>query len=82
MPPIYNYDQDYELAGLPPTVFAGKRTDSDRFLKEFRQWWLLNQDHIEMKQAYNRVLMALNYIKGPKVDDWQEAQLIKLETDN
>jgi flagellar hook-basal body complex protein FliE len=35
-----------------------------------------------MKQVYNQVLMALNYIKGPKVDDWQEAQLTKLETDN
>ena len=35
-----------------------------------------------MKQAYNWVLMALNYIKGPKVDDWQEAQLTGLETDN
>jgi Retrotransposon gag protein len=35
-----------------------------------------------MKQPYNRVLMALNYIKGPKVDDWQEGQLTKLELDN
>ena len=42
IPPIQTYDQDYELAGLPPTIFAGNRTDSDRFLKEFKQWWLLN----------------------------------------
>jgi flagellar hook-basal body complex protein FliE len=35
-----------------------------------------------MKQPYNRVLMALNYIKGPKVDDWQESQLTELELDN
>jgi hypothetical protein len=26
--------------------------------------------------------MALTYIKGPKVDDWQEAQLEELETSN
>jgi hypothetical protein len=82
IPSIQTYNQDYELAGLLPTIFAGKRTDSNRFLKEFKQWWLLNQNCTEMKQAYNRVLMALNYIKGPKVDDWQEAQLTKLELDN
>ena len=42
IPPIQTYDQDYELAGLPPTTFAGKRTDSERFLKKFKQWQLLN----------------------------------------
>jgi hypothetical protein len=80
--PIHTYDQNYKLAGLLPTIFTGKQTDSDRFLKKFKQWQLLNRDHIKIKQAYNRILMALNYIKGPKVDNWQEAQLTKLETDN
>ena len=80
--PIQTDIQDYELAGLPPTIFTGKRTDSDRFLKEFKQWWLLNRGRTKMKQLYNRVLMALNYIKGPKVDNWQEGQLTKLELDN
>jgi hypothetical protein len=42
IPWIQTYDQDYELVGLPPTTFAGKRTDSNRFLKEFKQWRLLN----------------------------------------
>jgi Retrotransposon gag protein len=83
VPPIQtNIIYDYELAGLSPTIFTGKQTDSDRFLKEFKQWRLLNRDHIEMKQLYNRVLMALSYIKGPKVDDWQEGQLTELELDN
>jgi hypothetical protein len=79
---IQTYMQDYELSGLLPTIFTGKQTDSDKFLKEFKQWQLLNQDHIEMKQVYKQVLMALIYIKGPKVDDWQEGQLTKLETRN
>jgi Retrotransposon gag protein len=67
-----------KLAGLPPTVFTGDHTESDRFLKEFKQWRLLNHDHNEMKQPYNRVLMALTYIKGPRVEDWQEARLEEL----
>jgi Retrotransposon gag protein len=69
-----------KLAGLPPTVFTGDRTESDRFLKEFKQWRLLNRDHNKMKQPYNRVLMALTYIKGPRVEDWQEARLEELTT--
>jgi Retrotransposon gag protein len=71
-----------KLAGLPPTVFTRDHTESDKFLKEFKQWRLLNRDHIEMKQVYNHVLMALTYIKGPRVDDWQEAQLKELENSN
>ena len=71
-----------KLARLPPTIFTRERTESDKFLKEFKQWRLLNHDHIEMKQAYNHVLMALIYIKGPKVDDWQEARLEELVNTN
>jgi Retrotransposon gag protein len=80
--PIQTNIQDYKLTGLLPTIFTGERTDSDRFLKEFNMWQILNRDRIEMKQPYNQVLMALNYIKGPKVNDWQEGQLTKLELDN
>jgi Retrotransposon gag protein len=71
-----------KLAGLPPTVFTGDRTESDKFLKEFKQWRLLNHDHNKMKQPYNRVLMALTYIKGPRVKDWQEARLEELTNTN
>jgi Ty3 transposon capsid-like protein len=71
-----------KLAGLPPTVFTGDCTESDKFLKEFKQWRLLNHNHAEMKQAYNHVLMALTYIKGPRVDDWQEAWLEELVNSN
>jgi Retrotransposon gag protein len=71
-----------KLARLPPTVFTGDRTKSDKFLKEFKQWRLLNCDHNEMKQPYNRVLMALTYIKGPRVEDWQEARLEELTNTN
>ena len=67
-----------KLARLPPTIFAEDHTESNKFLKEFKQWRLLNHNHAEMKQPYNHILMALIYIKGPKVDDWQEARLEEL----
>jgi Retrotransposon gag protein len=71
-----------KLARLPPTVFTRDRTESNKFLKEFKQWRLLNRDHNEMKQPYNHVLMALTYIKGPRVEDWQEARLEELTNTN
>ena len=71
-----------KLAGLPPRIFTRDRTESDKFLKEFKQWRLLNRDHNEMKQPYNQVLMILIYIKGPRVDDWQEARLEELTSTN
>jgi hypothetical protein len=58
-----------KLAGLPLTIFMGDRSESDKFMMEFKQWQLLNQEYIEIKQPYNWVLMALTYIKGSKVDD-------------
>jgi Retrotransposon gag protein len=33
-----------------------------------------------MNNPFNRVLMALSYIKGERVNDWQEEQLTKLES--
>jgi hypothetical protein len=68
------------LKGLAPSIFYGDRNKSDLFLKEFKQWKLINRNTDEMKEPYNRVLMALAYIKGERVNDWQEEQLNKLES--
>jgi hypothetical protein len=67
------------LRGLAPSIFYGDRNRSDLFLKEFKQWKLINRNSDEMSNPFNRVLMALSYIKGEKVNDWQEEQLTKLE---
>jgi hypothetical protein len=67
------------LKGLAPSIFYGDRNRSDLFLKEFKQWKMINRNADEMKVPYNRVLMALSYIKGERVNDWQEEQLNKLD---
>jgi hypothetical protein len=67
------------LKGLAPSIFYGDRNRSDLFLKEFKQWKLINRNSDEMSNPFNRVLMALSYIKGEKVNNWQEEQLTKLE---
>jgi hypothetical protein len=53
-----------ELIGLPPTIFTGDRNKSDLFLKEFKQWRMLNQNTTEMSVPFDRVLMALSHIHG------------------
>jgi hypothetical protein len=50
------------LKGVPPALFMGDWTKSDLFLKEFKQWKMLNNDMPEMASPYKRVLMALGYI--------------------
>jgi Retrotransposon gag protein len=67
------------LKGLAPSIFYGDRNRSDLFLKEFKQWKLINRNSDEMSNPFNCVLMALSYVKGEKVNDWQEEQLTKLE---
>jgi Retrotransposon gag protein len=68
-----------ELIGLPPTIFTGDRNKSDLFLKEFKQWKMINRNTPEMSVPFDRVLMALSHIRGNRVNDWHEEQLIKLE---
>jgi Retrotransposon gag protein len=68
-----------ELIGLPPTIFSGNRNKSDLFLKEFKQWKMLNRNTPEMSVPFDRVLMALSHIRGNRVNDWHKEQLTKLE---
>jgi hypothetical protein len=56
--------QPTELIGLPPTIFSGNRNKSNLFLKEFKQWKILNWNTPEMSVPFDRVLMALSHICG------------------
>ena len=61
---------DSKLIEVPPTVFNGDRTKSDQFLHDFSMYRALNYDHRIMQSPYLRILLALQYIKGPLVQDW------------
>ncbi|KAH8979024.1 hypothetical protein EDB83DRAFT_2327240 [Lactarius deliciosus] len=60
--------------GSPPTPFSGDRTKSLEFLREFRHFRLLNEDHEIMINPYKRTLLALSLIHGPAVNDWVDSQ--------
>jgi hypothetical protein len=33
-----------------------------------------------MREPYNRIMMMLSYMKGPKIDDWVQEKATLLET--
>jgi hypothetical protein len=62
------------LRGVPPSVFDGTRHKSEFFLREFKRYKRLNCTNDIMTNPYNRVIIALSYIKGPNIDTWVDAQ--------
>jgi len=67
------------LKGKEPTNFDGDRSKSARFLKEFKLYRILNSGSELITNPYNRVALAIGFIKGPKVDDWTDAQAALLD---
>ena len=60
--------------GIPPAIFNGTRTLVDKFWAQFRWYKMVNHTHDSMTKAYDRVLTALTYIRGPMVNDWVNTQ--------
>jgi hypothetical protein len=71
-----------KLNGNPPTIFAGDRDKSDKFLREFDLYWEMNDTHDAMTNPWRRTFTALSYIRGPIVDDWVQLQVdgLRLKT--
>jgi hypothetical protein len=69
--PVYNPDEHpCLLCGSPPNMFDGTRDKVDSFLQAFGLYQAINCRHITMREPYNRIMMMLSYMKGPKIDDW------------
>ena len=61
---------DSRLIGVPPPIFDGDRTKSKQFIHDFTMYRALNFNHCIMQSPYLHTLLALQYIKGPLVQDW------------
>ena len=67
------------MRGVQPPIFDGTRAHADDFWAQFRRYKMVNCTHDSMTKAYDRVLTALTYIRGPMINDWvnnQEKNLI------
>ena len=68
------------MRGIQPAIFDGTHALADDFWAQFRQYKMVNRTHDSMTKAYNRVLTALTYIRGPMVNDWVNTQENNLVT--
>jgi hypothetical protein len=79
--PAYNPDDHpRSLCGSPPNIFDGTRDKVDSFLQAFGLYRAINRRHITMREPYNRIMMMLSYMKGPKIDNWVWEKATLLET--
>ncbi len=67
------------LKGSPPKEFDRTRSKSETFRDDFSIYQRINQKNQVMKEPYSRVLMAMSFMKGPKVQDWVRAQMRVLD---
>ena len=68
------------MRGRLPAIFNGTCTLADEFWAQFRRYKMVNRTHDSMTKAYDRVLTALTYIRGPMVNDWVNTQENNLVT--
>jgi hypothetical protein len=78
--PVHPPTMTTPLRGVPPSVFDGTRHKSESFLREFKRYQRLNRTNDIMTNPYNRVIIALSYIKGPNIDTWVDTQETALDT--
>ena len=69
------------LRGRAPEIFDGDRSKTKNFITELKVYFQLNRNKQDVKNRYSRVLLALSFIKGPKVVNWVNAQFDLLEQD-
>ena len=68
------------MQGIQPAIFDGTHALADDFWAQFRWYKMVNCTHNSMTKAYDRVLTALTYIRGPMVNDWVNTQENNLVT--
>src|SRR5260221_719944 len=64
------------LEGNPPDRFDGNRARTRRFLLQFRQFMLMNDDTSISRNDIKKCTYFLSLIEGPKVEGWTERSVI------
>ena len=58
------------MKGHAPEIFDGQRKNAAKFMHKFGLWKICNVRNEAMINPFQRIALALSYMKGPKVDDW------------
>ena len=67
--------------GSKPDIFDGDRKKSNVFITDLEIYFRINRNKKDVQNYYSRTLIALSYIKGPKVVNWTRAQIDIVEKD-
>jgi hypothetical protein len=68
--PAAGQPADERPIGDLPTIFTGKREDTEQFINEMERYFLLNQNIPKYRLPIQKVALALTLIKKPKVTGW------------
>jgi hypothetical protein len=60
----------HELVEKEPMLFDGLWSKSETFLQEFELYMNINSENHTIEQPYCRIMLALSYMKGLKINDW------------
>ena len=67
------------LKGDPLNIFDGTRSKAKTFKNEFSIYWKINRNNAFIKEPLIRILMALSFIKGKKVNNWVKGQMVTVD---
>ena len=64
----------------PPKVFKGEQDKAEDFIQDFDLCWRLNRQHPAMKRPYDRIMLALSYMKGSAtIRNWVKHEMRKID---
>ena len=64
----------------PPTPFTGERAKAEDFLQDFNICWRLNRQHPALKKPYDRVILALSFMRGnTAIRNWVRHEMAKMD---
>ena len=66
------------INGTPPDTFTRVRANADVFMQQWKLYWMINDEHVNIQSPFKRVVTALHFIRGPNVNDWVKKQLTSL----
>ena len=61
-----------------PDTFTRVRANADAFMQQWKLYRMINDEHVNIRSPFKRVVTALHFIRGPNVNDWVEEQLTGL----
>ena len=66
------------MKGNPPAIFDGNRAKADDFQREFTLYQIVNSQSPQVQIPFERVALALMFMRGPLTNDWVTSQLENL----